>query len=106
MNPQVTRLTSYDPFTTRREPPTLNPQLSHHLVSDRHAALRAEADAERAASAARRARGHPADELDPAVRPGHGFRTTVGRALIGLGAAIAAVPGDDESADAGVGHPA
>jgi len=79
---------------------------TRHLVQDRHDRLRAEAEAERLARTARHHRGHPADERDPFDAPtGAGIRVTVGRALIGLGSAIAATPRrDGPSTDAGVGH--
>jgi hypothetical protein len=94
------------PSQPRREPVRMHPTTTRHLVQDRHDRLRAEADAERLARAARNHRGHPADEGDPLdVSGGAGFRVTVGRALIGLGSAIAATPRHDgPSADAGVGH--
>jgi hypothetical protein len=81
----------------------VDPTQQQHLVNEHLSRLAAEASAERLARRARHARaGHPADELDAndTVPARDGLRVVIGRALIGLGTAIAA-SGDDADAAAG-----
>jgi hypothetical protein len=93
------------PRAVRTETP-LDPIQQQHLVHDRVARLAAEAASERLARHARHARaGHPADESDPIDAHAHtGLRVAIGRALIGLGTAIAAT--SDDAADAPMGRAA
>ena len=93
------------PRPVRTEATALDPIQQQHIVNDRLSRLAAEAASERLAREARHARaGHPADEVEPATARRGGIRVSIGRALIGLGTAIAAT--HDDAADASIGRAA